>query len=59
MNNQKKKSSIHEAMKKTLNALVRRESEEWPPYTYIGMYQPHRPEKKPTMPEQSLTDNRQ
>lgn len=58
MNMQKMKSAIHKTMKNTFSALVRRESEEWPPYTCTGMYQPHRPEKKSAMPEQPLTDNR-
>ena len=42
------KESLPPALgRKTLDAMIRREYGGWPPNTPSGLYQPHRPEKKP------------
>ena len=42
-----KESLPHALGRKTLDAMIRREYGGWPPNTPSGLYQPHRPEKKP------------
>lgn len=42
-----KESLPHALGRKTLDAMIRREYGGWPPNTPSGLYQPHRPKKKP------------
>lgn len=41
------KSIMQKAVKATIQKLVNAEVYEWPPLTFCGMYQPHRPEPLP------------
>lgn len=43
-----KESLPHALGRKALDAMIRREYGGWPPETPYSLYQPHRPEKKPT-----------
>ena len=47
-----KESLPHALGRKALDAMIRREYDGWPPKTQWSLYQPHRPEKKPSEPEQ-------
>lgn len=40
-----RKPLTHKVAKATIQKLVNTEIYEWPPITFCGMYQPHRPEK--------------
>lgn len=45
-----KESLPHALGRKALDAMIRREYDGWPPKTQWSLYQPHRPEKKPSEP---------
>lgn len=46
-----KESLPHALGRKALDAMIRREYDGWPPKTQWSLYQPHRPEKKPSEPK--------
>ena len=46
-----KESLPHALGRKALDAMIRREYDGWPPKTQLSLYQPHRPEKKPSEPK--------
>lgn len=41
------KQHLHAAERKTIQSMIRREYDGWPPQSAAFFYQPHRPEKKP------------
>lgn len=41
------KQHLHAAERKTIQNMIRREYDGWPPLSSVFFYQPHRPEKKP------------
>ena len=40
-----KESLMHKATRKALDVMIRRTYDGWPPNSFCGVYQPHRPEK--------------
>lgn len=46
-----RKPLTHKVAKATIQKLVNTEIYEWPPITFCGMYQPHRPEKPLPKPQ--------
>ncbi len=47
-----KESMMHKATRKALDVMIRRTYDGWPPNSFCGVYQPHRPEKPlPQSPE--------
>ena len=47
---EKKETAIHKIGRKTLDTAIRHEIDGWPPYSIMGIYQPHRPETHPDSP---------
>lgn len=41
---EKKESAIHKIGRQALDTAIRHEIDGWPPYSIMGIYQPHRPE---------------
>lgn len=52
MNRKEKESMTHKAVRKTLDAMIRRTYDGWPPNSCWGVYQPHRPEKPLPKPQE-------
>ena len=45
------KQHLHAAERKTIQSMIRREYDGWPPLSATFFYQPHRPEKPLTNPQ--------
>ena len=48
---EKKESAIHKIGRQALDTAIRHEIDGWPPYSIMGIYQPHRPETHPDSPQ--------
>ena len=45
------KQHLHAAERKTIQSMIRREYNGWPPLSSVFFYQPHRPEKPLPKPQ--------
>jgi len=55
---EKKETAIHKIGRKTLDTAIRHEIDGWPPYSIMGIYQPHRPETHPDSPQPQEKNNK-
>lgn len=55
---EKKESAIHKIGRQALDTAIRHEIDGWPPYSIMGIYQPHRPETHPDSPQPQEKNNK-
>lgn len=51
---EKKDNCFKERTRKSINKMIVKEADVWPPYCTLFAYQPHRPESKPATPRNAV-----